>query len=1336
MDGTMPKLSSEDLNQWIDDKSFPKQIHKTDAPPKAHIKLEQFQFDNCKDYFASQQDSSTLEDNDMTFKEEKILNCDVCHLTFATIDELECHGKVCVQKSSQRDQSINSTLSGSTAVIDDHCCKEEEMQYHCPQCDMAFYQKGDLQDHIKKTYMEDKPHKCTLCHAAFSHAAHLKVHTRIHTGEKPYKCSFCVALFRTSGQLKSHMLTHTGEKPHKCSFCGAAFSQSSGLQYHIRKHTGERPYKCEYCDSTFSQLGTMKTHMHTHTGERPHKCSFCDAAFAQKASLRHHIRKHTGERPYKCECCVSTFSQLTALKTHMHTHTGERPHKCSFCVAAFPQKTSLQYHIRKTHTGERPYKCDQCDSTFLQSVHLKSHMQTHTGQKPHKCGLCGAAFSSTSNLKKHIQRHTGEKPYKCEECGAAFIEANKLRRHIRVHKGKKPYISRSTQVRGHINVRNVVLLSLSEAGSLHMRFRIHTGEKAHKCTVCVAAFSHAYALKRHMETHSQIIFMVEKWAADFKRGRDSLEDDPRQERPATVTTQEIIDKIHVMLLTDRRLTGRFIATELGISQECVHAIIHNHLGMTKVSAARWVPKFLGPDQKRLQLNPANHGIIINSKVGKVVNILKYEGDPDIYLLYHIYKVYEDFYTYPVQSSSLGIYAVSNESKNLRTCSYKDIECVSVSMTPIPANINIWHPCSHGYKMEINMLFSALHLIAMTEDLLATAVNSHEVNLFLDNITAIVLHCRVLYCILLYCVTLYASVGKAPHTITLSGCFTVVTVYHGLNLDTSLGRRTILELPLISLKVLSSLNITFCHCSDVQSLILSVRVDVFFGAPEPGFLGGTVPGGCVAAAFFRLQLLLPLRVADSGTCSLHVFRCSKDLFMTSQGGILPSDITTFTDRGEMDGTMPKLSSEDLNQWIGDDKSFPKQIHKTDAPPKAHIKLEQFQFDNCKDYFASQQDSSTLEDNDMTFKEEKILNCDVCHLTFATIDELECHGKVCVQKSSQRDQSINSTLSGSTAVIDDHCCKEEEMQYHCPQCDMAFYQKGDLQDHIKKTYMEDKPHKCTLCHAAFSHAAHLKVHTRIHTGEKPYKCSFCVALFRTSGQLKSHMLTHTGEKPHKCSFCGAAFSQSSGLQYHIRKHTGERPYKCEYCDSTFSQLGTMKTHMHTHTGERPHKCSFCDAAFAQKASLRHHIRKHTGERPYKCECCVSTFSQLTALKTHMHTHTGERPHKCSFCVAAFPQKTSLQYHIRKTHTGERPYKCDQCDSTFLQSVHLKSHMQTHTGQKPHKCGLCGAAFSSTSNLKKHIQRHTGEKPYKCEECGAAFIEANKLRRHIRVHKGKKP
>ena len=41
---------------------------------------------------------------------------------------------------------------------------------------------------------------------------------------------------------------------------------------------------------------------------------------------------------------------------------------------------------------------------------------------------------------------------------------------------------------------------------------------------------------------------IKKWAAEFKRGRTGLEDDPREERPKNATTPEIIKQAHDMLL--------------------------------------------------------------------------------------------------------------------------------------------------------------------------------------------------------------------------------------------------------------------------------------------------------------------------------------------------------------------------------------------------------------------------------------------------------------------------------------------------------------------------------------------------------------------------------------------------------------------------------------------------------------------------------------------------------------------------------------------------------------------------------------------------------------------
>ena len=89
---------------------------------------------------------------------------------------------------------------------------------------------------------------------------------------------------------------------------------------------------------------------------------------------------------------------------------------------------------------------------------------------------------------------------------------------------------------------------------------------------------------------------VKRWVAEFKCGRQSLEDDPHPGRPVTVATPEMVNKVHDIVMTDRRVTERYIASTVGISQERVHSILTEDLEMRKLSA-RWVPRLLTIDQK-------------------------------------------------------------------------------------------------------------------------------------------------------------------------------------------------------------------------------------------------------------------------------------------------------------------------------------------------------------------------------------------------------------------------------------------------------------------------------------------------------------------------------------------------------------------------------------------------------------------------------------------------------------------------------------------------------------------------------------------------------------------
>ena len=96
----------------------------------------------------------------------------------------------------------------------------------------------------------------------------------------------------------------------------------------------------------------------------------------------------------------------------------------------------------------------------------------------------------------------------------------------------------------------------------------------------------------------------EKFPTEFKRGRKSLGDGERSGCPKTATIDENIAKVYQMVLEDRRMKVRDIAEVMNMSKERVCHILHQHLGMRKLSA-RWVPRLLTVDQKRVRMNISN-----------------------------------------------------------------------------------------------------------------------------------------------------------------------------------------------------------------------------------------------------------------------------------------------------------------------------------------------------------------------------------------------------------------------------------------------------------------------------------------------------------------------------------------------------------------------------------------------------------------------------------------------------------------------------------------------------------------------------------------------------------
>src|SRR5947199_4285649 len=76
------------------------------------------------------------------------------------------------------------------------------------------------------------------------------------------------------------------------------------------------------------------------------------------------------------------------------------------------------------------------------------------------------------------------------------------------------------------------------------------------------------------------------WFNEFKRGRTSIFDEKRPGRPIEVTTEDMVNKIHDIVLADRRVKIREIANIIKISTERIQNVLHETLGMRKLSARR------------------------------------------------------------------------------------------------------------------------------------------------------------------------------------------------------------------------------------------------------------------------------------------------------------------------------------------------------------------------------------------------------------------------------------------------------------------------------------------------------------------------------------------------------------------------------------------------------------------------------------------------------------------------------------------------------------------------------------------------------------------------------
>ncbi|GAB1864078.1 Mos1 transposase HTH domain-containing protein [Camponotus japonicus] len=103
--------------------------------------------------------------------------------------------------------------------------------------------------------------------------------------------------------------------------------------------------------------------------------------------------------------------------------------------------------------------------------------------------------------------------------------------------------------------------------------------------------------------HASSMTTIRYWFNEFKHGRTFVFDEECPGRPIEVTTKDMVNKIHDIVLADRRV--KIKGDIINISIERVQNILHEKLGMRKLSA-RWVPRLFTVEQKRNHMTTSEH----------------------------------------------------------------------------------------------------------------------------------------------------------------------------------------------------------------------------------------------------------------------------------------------------------------------------------------------------------------------------------------------------------------------------------------------------------------------------------------------------------------------------------------------------------------------------------------------------------------------------------------------------------------------------------------------------------------------------------------------------------
>lgn len=243
----------------------------------------------------------------------------------------------------------------------------------CPECSKLFFNKNNLNYHLKKSHLELK---CDRCNKIFRSKTGVSLHQKRCLPKKTFD-KYSKPITGSDPNPKTESLHECNKKINLLKHMTQVHLKK---KFQLQPKTAPPKYVCLICNQSFKTLLTLCNHKdRRHKNKRTFKCQMCNVKFTVEKLYQKHLKKSK---------CVKTEHQQ---------------YQCTICPKIYSRNTNLKKHVKQMHLYENEhFSCDVCDRSFNTKRSILSHLLKGDHRTTFQCEFCLAIFKRISGYKTHI----------------------------------------------------------------------------------------------------------------------------------------------------------------------------------------------------------------------------------------------------------------------------------------------------------------------------------------------------------------------------------------------------------------------------------------------------------------------------------------------------------------------------------------------------------------------------------------------------------------------------------------------------------------------------------------------------------------------------------------------------------------------------------------------------------------------------------------------------------------------------------------------------------------------------------------------------------------------